>query len=258
VYRGVGANRAPHMLCHGDRKAPPGKTDTVTATIHSSLAGCKIEVPNPFAKACEKYESSVGNVARVTVGILYQPDGKSARRLRGSGHSGPVVSGQVAGTRFEHTRPVCMGDVEWQTLVTRLVWGKVGNPIAAEQAHGDPVRDMGGSQAKGQYSLGGTGDYVTFELQDGKKFFVAVDGRGRVQLHSLFQNVGATYRVPVSLVGLKRRDGGTRLHASASLEAMPHETIELEFYEHTGVAVIVETMPSGEDLYVFLTAQEDR
>jgi hypothetical protein len=74
TYRGVGKTRTPHVFSHGYRKAPPEKkTNTVPATIHSELAGCKMEKPKPFANLCEKHQSSV----RVTVGILYQPDGTS-------------------------------------------------------------------------------------------------------------------------------------------------------------------------------------
>jgi hypothetical protein len=60
------------------------KTNAVTATIHSELADCKFQKPSPFAKACEKYESSVRDVAHITVGILYQHDGtvRSVRTIR--------------------------------------------------------------------------------------------------------------------------------------------------------------------------------
>ncbi len=53
-YRGVGTNRTSQMFCHGYRKAPPEKTYTVTATIHSELAGCKIGIRNPFAKGTSR------------------------------------------------------------------------------------------------------------------------------------------------------------------------------------------------------------
>ncbi len=43
--------------------------------IHSERAGCKMEIPNPFAKICEKYPSSVRDIGRVTVVTLYQRDG---------------------------------------------------------------------------------------------------------------------------------------------------------------------------------------
>jgi hypothetical protein len=69
--------RTSQMFCHGYRKAPPGKTNTVTAIIHSELAGCKIDIRNPFATICKKYESSARDVARVTVSIIYQHDGAS-------------------------------------------------------------------------------------------------------------------------------------------------------------------------------------
>jgi hypothetical protein len=48
--RGFGKIRAPHKVCHGYPKSPREKTNTVTATTPSVLAGCKMESPNPFAK----------------------------------------------------------------------------------------------------------------------------------------------------------------------------------------------------------------
>jgi hypothetical protein len=62
----------PHKFCHGYSKASrrEKKNHTVTATIHFEPAGCKKEVPNPFAKICE-------SCVRVScaVGILHQHDG---------------------------------------------------------------------------------------------------------------------------------------------------------------------------------------
>jgi hypothetical protein len=49
----------PYVLSRVQEGPPPENPHTVPATIHSELAGCKMETPNPFAILCENYASSV-------------------------------------------------------------------------------------------------------------------------------------------------------------------------------------------------------